>query len=135
MRRARLIFQIAGIYGLVVIAPLFFLEGAVNASSPPAITHPEYYYGFAGVTLAWQILFLAIARDPARYRPLIPVAVLEKAAAIAFVVLVALHRAPPSLLLLASVDLILGGAFVFAYRQLAPSKESGEAIAKAALPS
>jgi len=115
MRFARLVFQSAGIYGLLVTAPLFFTEGAINSSSPPAITHPEYYYGFAVVTLAWQVLFLVIAHDPAHYRSLMPVACLEKTAGVAFVVLVLLHRSPPSVLI-GLGDIALGVLFAVAYR-------------------
>lgn len=120
MRAARFIFQIAGIYGVIVVAPLFFLEKAVDATTPPAITHPEYFYGFAGVTLAWQVLFLVVARDPVRYRALMPVAMLEKVTGIVFILLVLLHRAPPTLALLGSIDVCLGIAFLIAYRQTAP---------------
>jgi hypothetical protein len=120
MRVARLIFQIAGIYGLIVVVPLFFLEGAIDAATPPAITHPEYYYGFACVTLAWQVLFLVVARDPVRYRALMPVAMLEKITGVVFIALVLLHRAPSTLLLLGSSDVCLGIAFLIAYRQTAP---------------
>jgi hypothetical protein len=123
MRFARWVFQGAGIYGLLVTVPLFFAEGAVNASTPPAITHPEYYYGFAGVTLAWQVLFLMIARNPARYRPLMPVTFLEKATGIAFVVLVFMHRSPPTMLI-GLVDIGLGILFVLAYRATAKATQT-----------
>lgn len=75
---ARRVFLAAGVYGLLVITPLYFLEGWVGRQNPPAITHPEFYYGFAGVALAWEIAFLVIATDPPRYRPLIGPAMLEK---------------------------------------------------------
>jgi hypothetical protein len=73
MKLARWIFAIAGIYGILVIAPLYFAEGPIAQNDPPAITHPEFFYGFVGVTLAWQLVFLSIARNPMRYRPLMPV--------------------------------------------------------------
>ena len=75
---ARRIFLAAGIYGLVVITPLFFLEQFVGRNNPPLITHPEFYYGFAGAALAWQVLFLFISRDPVSYRPLMLPSILEK---------------------------------------------------------
>jgi len=60
---------------------------------PPAINRPEFYYGFAGVTLAWQVMFLVIASDPVRYRTAMLPAVLEKAGfAIAVPVLYAADR-------------------------------------------
>ena len=61
MKFARLIFGAAGIFGLVVIGPMYFLEDRIGSDTPPAITHPEFFYGFVGVVLAWQIAFLCIA--------------------------------------------------------------------------
>ena len=45
MRFARLTFLIAGIYGLVVMLPQYFLEAKTGRDFPPAITHPEFFYG------------------------------------------------------------------------------------------
>ncbi len=78
MKLARWIFLAAAIYGLAVLIPGFFMEARFNAATPPAITHPEFYYGFYGCALAFQCAFLVIASDPIRYRPLMPVAMLEK---------------------------------------------------------
>lgn len=72
------IFLVAGIYGLLVLPPQYFLEAKVGEDYPPAITHPEYFYGFIGVAIAWQLAFLVIARDPPRYRLLMLPAVAEK---------------------------------------------------------
>jgi hypothetical protein len=78
MRFSRRVFVAAGIWGLLVVFPLYFLEAKINQQQPPPITHPEYYYGFIGVTLAWQILYLAIARNPVKYRTIILIAILAK---------------------------------------------------------
>jgi len=43
MRVAKQIFLIAGIIGLIEVAPLYFTENQIGHSSPPPITHPEYY--------------------------------------------------------------------------------------------
>jgi hypothetical protein len=86
MRLARWIFLIAGIYGVLVLLPGFFVE---LAGRPQA--QPEFYYGFLALALVWQQVFFAIARDPAGLRWLMPVAVLEKAAF--FAPSVALHIA------------------------------------------
>ena len=80
MTFARWVFRIAGIYGILALLPNLFLEKLANAAAPPAITHPEYYYGFLCSALVWQLVFLLIGQDPARWRPLMLVAVLEKAA-------------------------------------------------------
>ena len=50
MRFAKWAFTAAGIYGLVSLPPLYFIE---RLATPP-ITHPEYYYGFIGTALAFQ---------------------------------------------------------------------------------
>ena len=78
IRFARIVYLAAGIVGLLEIVPLYFYEATFNRTQPPAITHPEFYYGFLGVTLAWQVAFLVIARDPLRFRPLMPVTWIEK---------------------------------------------------------
>jgi len=57
MKFAKWVFRIAGIYGLIVVAPMYLSESQISRDFPPAITHPEYFYGFIGVTLAWQVLF------------------------------------------------------------------------------
>jgi hypothetical protein len=42
----------AGVWGLVVVSPLYFLFDEIGRQNPPAITHPEFFYGFVAVTLA-----------------------------------------------------------------------------------
>jgi hypothetical protein len=78
MRFARWVFGIAGVYGVLSVAPLYFLEQTIGRQDPPPITHPMFFYGFVGVTLAWQLLFFAIAKQPVRLWPAMPFAVLEK---------------------------------------------------------
>src|SRR6185436_18964885 len=80
MAFARRVYLAAGVYGLLVMTPQFFLEARTSRDYPPAITHPEFYYGFGGCVFAWQLAFLVISRDPVRYRPLMPVTLVEKAA-------------------------------------------------------
>jgi hypothetical protein len=80
MRTARWIYLLAGLYGLLALLPQYFLAGAIGEKSPPAITHREYFYGFVGVALVWQVAFVVIATNPARYRPLMPVTMIEKLA-------------------------------------------------------
>lgn len=116
MQFARRVFLIAGIYGLIVLAPQYFLEGKVGRDDPPAITHTEYFYGFIGVALAWQIVFLIISRDPVRYRPIMLPGILEKLGfGIAAVVLYAQHKLATQMLAAGLVDLILAALFAAAY--------------------
>jgi hypothetical protein len=79
MRFAKWVFLLAGLSGILLVVPPYFLERQTGEDYPPPITHPEYYYGFFGVTLAWQFLFLVIASDPVRYRRAMLPAMLEKA--------------------------------------------------------
>ena len=78
MRFAKLVFRIAGIWGVLVLVPFYFLYDSVGTASPPPVTHPEFYYGFFAVGLVWQIAFLLIGSDPLRYRPIMIPAMLEK---------------------------------------------------------
>ena len=75
---ARWILRIAGIYGLLVIVPGFFSETQFGVMFPPVVTHPEMYYGFYCVALAWQVAFLVMANAPATYRLLLLPAMIEK---------------------------------------------------------
>lgn len=128
-RFPRLVFLIAGIWGLIVIVPGFFGERMISAQDPPAITHPEYYYGFFGVALAWQIGFLIIAADPARLRPLIAAAIVEKLVyAVAVAVLFASGRVASLIAISAAIDLLFGVLFAIAYSKLGKEEQ---AVAKA----
>lgn len=117
---ARRIFMVAGIYGILVLAPQYFMEGNVGRDFPPPITHPEHYYGFIGVALAWQLLFLIIAKDPVRYRFVMLPAVLEKLAfGGACVVLFIQGRLSSMVLGAGIVDLVFALLFVISYRMTA----------------
>ena len=117
MTFARRVFFWAGVYGVLVLFPQYFLLERNGRDFPPVITHPEYYYGFVGLALVWQGVFLLISRDPVRYRPLMPVAVLEKLAfGIPAVVLYLQHRLSWPMLGAGLIDLTLGTLFLVAYR-------------------
>jgi hypothetical protein len=119
---ARRVFTAAAVYGIVVLAPQYFLETRVGRDFPPPITHPEHFYGFIGLALAWQFVFLAIARDPVRYRPLMLVAVLEKLAfGVPAIVLYLQGRLAGPVLGAGLLDLALGTLFVLSYRATARS--------------
>ena len=118
-RFARRVYTIAGVYGLVVMTPQYFLEERIGRDTPPPITHPEHFYGFIGVTLAWQIAFLVIARDPVRFRALMPVTVLEKLAfAVPGALLYLNGRIGAPVLAFGAIDLVLGALFATAYMRL-----------------
>ena len=116
MRFAKIAFWIAGIWGLLVITPLYFMFGLISRTDPPPITHPGFFYGFVGAALAWQIAFFLIGVDPARYRPLMIPSLLEKVSyGAAVVILVLERRMHASDLLFGGVDLLLAVLFVMAY--------------------
>jgi hypothetical protein len=112
MTAARRIFAVAGIYGLIVLLPLFFAEPWLV----PRPNRPEDYYGFLGAATAMQLFYLAIARDPVRLRPLMPLAVLAKLSFfIPVLILWLLGRAAGVTLGFASVDALIGVAFACAW--------------------
>ena len=116
MKFAKIVFWIAGIWGLLVITPLYFLFDIIGQKDPPPITHPGFFYGFVGCALAWQVAFCFIARDPVRYRPLILPSILEKVTySVAIVTLVLQGRTNPRDLVFAGTDSLLGILFVIAY--------------------
>lgn len=78
MKFAKVVFWAAGIWGVLVLTPLYFMFNIIGRQDPPPITHPGFYYGFVGAGLAWQIAFLIIATDPVRFRPIILAAIVEK---------------------------------------------------------
>ena len=117
MRAARLIFTLAGIYGLIVLTPFLFMERLIAERTPGGLTHPEYYYGFLGAALVMQLFYLTIGRDPLRFRPLMPLCTLAKLAFFVPVLILFLQEKVPALTLeFASVDALLAFAFLHAWR-------------------
>jgi hypothetical protein len=116
MAFARRVFLGAAIYGLAVLVPQYFLEAKTGRDFPPPITHVEYFYGFVGIAVAWQLAFVVIARDPVRYRALMPVAVVEKLAfGVPAIVLYVGGRLSAQMLGAGLMDLLLGTLFITAY--------------------
>lgn len=123
MKSASRVFLIAGIYGLIVLVPQYFTEVKTGRDYPPAITHSEFYYGFLGVAISWQIAFLFISRDPLRYRPMMIPSILEKITfGVAVVFLFLQQRTSSMTLSFAIVDLILAVIFTLVYLRTAPNK-------------
>jgi hypothetical protein len=116
VKSAKIVFLVAGIYGLLILTPIYFMENKIGRDTPPAITHPEYFYGFVGVGLAWQALFLVLSTDPVRYRAMTLPSILEKISyGIALVVLYSQHRLPLSVLAIGLGDWIFAFLFLAAY--------------------
>jgi hypothetical protein len=116
MKFARRVFLIAGIYGLIVVLPLYFLESKTGHDYPPPITHPEYYYGFIGVTAAWQVLYLLVSTNPIRYRPVMIPPILAKGSFVVAVTLLYMQgRVLLTMLGASMIDLLLLILFLVAY--------------------
>jgi len=79
MKFARFVFIGAGVWGVVVLTPLIFLVDISGRHYLPPASYPQFFYGFMGVALAWQLVFLVIGWDPMRFRPLMIAAIVEKA--------------------------------------------------------
>lgn len=116
MKFAKYTFLIAGIYGLIVLLPQYFLEQKIGTDTPPAITHPEFFYGFIGVAIAFQLVFLIISRDPQRYRLLILPSIVEKFSfGIAAAALFATGRLDPQMFAAGMIDTVLGLLFIVSW--------------------
>jgi hypothetical protein len=124
MQFARRVFLAAGVYGLLVITPMYLLESRIGEQQPPPITHVEYFYGFVGLALVWQLVFLLIARHPIKYRTLMLFAVLEKASfGLVVPILFAIGRAPFPILIGSTIDLVWLVLFAIAYGKT-PGRET-----------
>jgi hypothetical protein len=116
MRFAKWVFLVAGISGVLMVVPPHFLEKQFGHDYPPPVNHPELYYGFFGVTLSWQFMFLVIGSDPIRFRRAMIPAMMEKASfAFAIPILYALERVSVTWVGYASMDATWLVLFLIAY--------------------
>ena len=126
MTFAKWAFRLAAIFGLLVLLPMYFRAESYGSEYPPPITHPEFYYGFVGVAVAWQVAFFIISRDPVRFRPLMLAAIVEKASwGFTTIALYATGRLNAEMVGAGILDLMLGVAFVVAYLKVPPFRPSG----------
>ena len=120
MRLAKIIFIGAGIWGIAVLPPLYFLRDITGRPYPPPIDYPHFFYGFISVALAWQIAFLVIGSNPARFRPLMIPAIVEKLGYVVTVaVLYSQGRISQTDASTAVPDFLLGVLFVTAFAKTA----------------
>jgi hypothetical protein len=78
MRFAKFTFIGAGFWGIVVLTPLYWLFDVTGRSYSPPTDYPQFFYGFLSVAMAWQIAFLVIGSNPARFRPMMIPSISEK---------------------------------------------------------
>jgi hypothetical protein len=125
MKFARYTFLIAGIYGLLVMLPQYFAEDMISRDHPPAITHVEFFYGFVGLAVVFQLVFLIIAKDPVKYRLMIIPSILEKLSfGIPAIILHFQGRIAPPLFLGGMIDLVLCALFIVSYFMLRRSERT-----------
>jgi cytochrome b len=70
VRFAGIVLVVAGIWGIVVLTPFYWLFDVSGRRHDPPTTYPHFFYGFFAVALAWRIAFLVIGSNPARFRAL-----------------------------------------------------------------
>ena len=78
MKFAKVVFIAAGIWGIGVLTPLYWLVDVSGRRYGVPTEYPQFYYGFLSVAMAWQIAFLIIGSNPARFRMLMIPGIIEK---------------------------------------------------------
>ena len=112
---AKIVFIGAGVWGIAVLTPLYWLLDLTGRRYPPPTDYPQFFYGFLSVAMAWQIAFLVIGSSPARFRPLMIPSVIEKLGHVATVAVLHGHaRVSASDAQAAVPDLLLGILFIVA---------------------
>mgnify|MGYP001321874919 CR=1 FL=1 len=121
MRFAKYTFICAGIWGLAVLLPFYALVDVTGRRYAPPVDYPQFFWGFFAVAVAWQVAFLMIGTDPARFRLLMIPAILEKLGYVTtLVVLFAAGRLSLLDLQPALPDGILGALFLVAFAVTRP---------------
>ena len=78
MKFARWTFGLAAAWGFLILGAFYFNEANPALVPAPFPNHPDYYFGFLGVGLAWQAAFVIVALDPVKYRLFMLPALFEK---------------------------------------------------------
>jgi hypothetical protein len=116
MRFAKVVFIAAGVWGIVVLTPLYFLIDISGRQYAAPTTYPQFVYGFLSVAMAWQIAFLMIGTSPVRFRPLMIASMVEKFGHVMTVaVLYGQARISTLDAMAAGPDLLLGVLFIAAF--------------------
>jgi hypothetical protein len=116
MKFAKIVFTVAGIWGIAALMPLYFLLDISGRRYPPPSDYPQFFYGFVSVAMAWQIAFLLIGSNPERYRALMIPGIIEKLGYVfTLAVLYAQARISAADVLAIPPDLLLGILFIVAF--------------------
>ena len=46
MKFAKIVFWIAGAWGVLALTPLYFMFDTIGRQATPALTHTQFYFGF-----------------------------------------------------------------------------------------
>lgn len=124
MRFARRVYVGAGIWGLAVLLPLFALVDVTGRRYAPPTDYPHFFYGFVAVAIAWQVAFLVIGSDPARFRALMVPSVIEKMGWVVTLVVLYATGHISAVDAQASVpDFVLGLLFIMAFIKTRPQRQ------------
>ena len=116
MKFAKVVFLGAGVWGILVLTPLYFLVDLTGRQYPAPVDYPQFFYGFLSIAMAWQFAFLVIGSSPARFRPLMIPGILEKLGHVAGVaVLYARGRLAITDAAAAGPDLLLAILFIISF--------------------
>jgi len=106
----------AAVFGVIILLPLYFFEKYIAANFPPAINHPEFYYGFLAAALFWQVAYFLIGGDPIRYRVfMIPACLVKTSFGLSLIFLFFQHRIGFVTVASGFPDLILAVLFGMAF--------------------
>ena len=121
VRFAKIVFIGAGIWGFVVLTPLYWLVDVTGRPYAAPTAYPQFFYGFLAVAMAWQIAFLVIGSNPTRFRPLMFTAVIEKLGYVGTLIVIYLNgRIPVADTGPVIPDLLLGVLFIVAFVRTRP---------------
>ena len=134
MSFAKVVFRVAGIWGIAVLTPLYFLVDLTGRRYAAPVDYPQFFYGFLSVAMAWQIAFLVIGSSPARFRPLMIPSIVEKLGHVAGVaVLYGQGRLSVADATAAGPDLLLAVLFIVAFamtRTFVPTGSSSQPVGR-----
>jgi hypothetical protein len=127
MRFAKYVFIGAGIWGVAVLTPFYWLVDLSGRHYNAPIDYPQFFYGFFSVAMAWQIAFFVIGFDPARFRPMMIPGIIEKLGHTATVLtLYSRGRVSVADAQAALPDLVLAAAFIAAWLATGRAAASSE---------
>ena len=116
MKFAKYVFIIAGIWGIAVLTPFYWLVDVTGRRYAPPTEYPHFFWGFFAITMAWQFAFLVIGSNPIRFRPLMVPSMFEKFSyVVTLMVLYNQARISAADFQAAVPDVILGILFVVSF--------------------